>query len=115
MPEQPIHRLPEEFGGNEWLVDELYERYQQDRKSVDAKWWPLFESFDADSNGSPNGRHTATDANPVTRELPIVQAPSQAATGTAGQAPAKPAAAVPAKPAPAKPAAAAPAKPAAAA
>ena len=46
MPEQPSHRLPEEFGGNEWLVDELYERYQQDKNSVDAKWWPLFESFD---------------------------------------------------------------------
>ena len=47
MPEQPSHRLPEEFGGNEWLVDELYERYQQDKNTVDAKWWPLFESFDA--------------------------------------------------------------------
>ncbi|WP_410468614.1 2-oxoglutarate dehydrogenase E1 subunit family protein, partial [Arthrobacter sp. A2-55] len=48
MPEQSIHRLPEEFGGNEWLVDELYERYQADKNSVDTKWWPLFESFDAD-------------------------------------------------------------------
>ena len=47
MPEQPSHRLPEEFGGNEWLVDELYERYQQDKNTVDAKWWPLFESFDS--------------------------------------------------------------------
>src|SRR6476661_3533815 len=41
VPEQPSHRLPEEFGGNEWLVDELYERYQQDKNTVDAKWWPL--------------------------------------------------------------------------
>ncbi|MGZ4661975.1 MAG: 2-oxoglutarate dehydrogenase E1 subunit family protein, partial [Arthrobacter sp.] len=39
MPEQPSHRLPEECGGNEWLVDERYEQYQQDKNAVDAKWW----------------------------------------------------------------------------
>ncbi|MCU1435091.1 MAG: kgd, partial [Pseudarthrobacter sp.] len=33
MPEQPSHRLPEEFGGNEWLVDELYEQYQKDKNT----------------------------------------------------------------------------------
>ena len=112
MPEQPSHRLPEEFGGNEWLVDELYERYQQDKNTVDAKWWPLFESFDSgngpSSNGLPAG--TAPAANPATRELPVVTppAPAQApASATpAAQAPAAtpaPApAAAPAQPAPAK-------------
>jgi 2-oxoglutarate dehydrogenase E1 component len=103
VPEQPIHRLPEEFGGNEWLVDELYERYQQDKKSVDAKWWPLFESFDADGDGTPNGRHSASEANPVTRELPLVQAPGKPAAAPAAAAPASPGA-------PAKPAASAPAQ-----
>ncbi|WP_415854876.1 2-oxoglutarate dehydrogenase E1 subunit family protein, partial [Sinomonas sp. G460-2] len=52
MPELPTHRLPEEFGGNEWLVDELYEQYQQNKNSVDSKWWPLFESFESDAAGS---------------------------------------------------------------
>lgn len=83
MPEQPSHRLPEEFGGNEWLVDELYERYQQDKNSVDAKWWPLFESFDTADGTSSNGT-SAAPANPPTREIPIVaQAAATAMTPTA--------------------------------
>ncbi|MGN8129388.1 multifunctional oxoglutarate decarboxylase/oxoglutarate dehydrogenase thiamine pyrophosphate-binding subunit/dihydrolipoyllysine-residue succinyltransferase subunit [Paenarthrobacter sp. 22069] len=104
MPEQPSHRLPEEFGGNEWLVDELYEQYQQDRNAVDAKWWPLFESFDSGNGSSSNG-YSAHAANPPTRELPVVK--------TAPAAPAPSPAAAPATP-PAAPAAAAPAAPAAA-
>lgn len=75
MPEQSIHRLPEEFGGNEWLVDELYERYQADKNSVDKKWWPLFESFDADE-ATGNGRHTAPNSTPITAQIPVVAAPS---------------------------------------
>ncbi|WP_026555449.1 multifunctional oxoglutarate decarboxylase/oxoglutarate dehydrogenase thiamine pyrophosphate-binding subunit/dihydrolipoyllysine-residue succinyltransferase subunit [Arthrobacter sp. 35W] len=111
MPEQSIHRLPEEFGGNEWLVDELYERYQADKNSVDTKWWPLFESFDADGNAAVNGRHTAADPNPATRQIPIVPAPAAAAPAAAPAAPAAaPAAAAPAPAAaPAAPAPAAPA------
>ncbi|MCA4132213.1 multifunctional oxoglutarate decarboxylase/oxoglutarate dehydrogenase thiamine pyrophosphate-binding subunit/dihydrolipoyllysine-residue succinyltransferase subunit [Arthrobacter sp. M4] len=100
MPEQPSHRLPEEFGGNEWLVDELYERYQQDKNSVDAKWWPLFESFKTADGTSSNGTSAAVTAtNPPTREIPAV---SQAAAAPA-PAPAQPAAApaAPAAPAPA--------------
>ncbi|MCU1575264.1 MAG: 2-oxoglutarate dehydrogenase component, partial [Micrococcaceae bacterium] len=93
MPEQSVHRLPEEFGGNEWLVDELYERYQQDKKSVDAKWWPLFESFDAEDKGAANGKPTG----PVTRELPVVSRSGQ--SSAPAPAPATPAA--PASPAPA--------------
>jgi len=104
VPEQPSHRLPEEFGGNEWLVDELYEQYQQDRNAVDAKWWPLFESFDSGNGSSSNG-YSAHAANPPTRELPVVK--------TAPAAPAPSPAAAPATP-PAAPAAAAPAAPAAA-
>ncbi|KIC66212.1 multifunctional oxoglutarate decarboxylase/oxoglutarate dehydrogenase thiamine pyrophosphate-binding subunit/dihydrolipoyllysine-residue succinyltransferase subunit [Pseudarthrobacter phenanthrenivorans] len=104
MPEQPSHRLPEEFGGNEWLVDELYEQYQQDRNAVDAKWWPLFESFDSGNGSSSNG-NSAHAPNPPTRELPVVK--------TAPAAPAPSPAAAPAT-TPAAPAAAAPAAPAAA-
>ncbi|GAA2175258.1 multifunctional oxoglutarate decarboxylase/oxoglutarate dehydrogenase thiamine pyrophosphate-binding subunit/dihydrolipoyllysine-residue succinyltransferase subunit [Arthrobacter parietis] len=92
MPQQPNHRLPEEFGGNEWLVDELYEQFQQDRNSVDKKWWSLFESFESDNTGSDNGRHSAkrssgSDPNPPTRELPVVQA-EQDAPKASGESPA---------------------------
>jgi 2-oxoglutarate decarboxylase len=34
-----------EFGANEWLVDELYERYRADKNSVDRSWWPVLESY----------------------------------------------------------------------
>lgn len=111
MPEQSIHRLPEEFGGNEWLVDELYERYQSNKNSVDAKWWPLFESFDAEdatdstsgSQGSEaNGGQAKPSAVPVTAQIPVVKvdaAPSPATSTPVADAAyaASPAATVPAK------------------
>jgi multifunctional 2-oxoglutarate metabolism enzyme len=105
VPEQPSHRLPEEFGGNEWLVDELYERYQQDKNSVDTKWWPLFESFASADGTSSNGTSAApAAANPPTQVLPVV-APAAAAPAPAPAAPAaapSAAPAAPATPAPAK-------------
>ncbi len=33
-----------DFGANEWLVDEMYERYQEDPNSVDRAWWEFFKS-----------------------------------------------------------------------
>lgn len=105
MPEQPSHRLPEEFGGNEWLVDELYEQYQKDKNAVDAKWWPLFESFGSGSSSSSNGNSAQATAHPATREMPVVNA--------APAAPATPPAAAPPAPPSAPPASAAPAAPAA--
>ncbi|BCW49016.1 hypothetical protein StoSoilB13_13580 [Arthrobacter sp. StoSoilB13] len=110
MPEQPSHRLPEEFGGNEWLVDELYERYQQDKNSVDAKWWPLFESFDTGDGTSSNGTSAApAAANPPTQVLPVV-APAEAAPAPAPAAPEAAPATTPAAAASGEAAVAAPAK-----
>ncbi|HEY0261082.1 MAG TPA: multifunctional oxoglutarate decarboxylase/oxoglutarate dehydrogenase thiamine pyrophosphate-binding subunit/dihydrolipoyllysine-residue succinyltransferase subunit [Lacisediminihabitans sp.] len=34
-----------EFGANEWLVDEMYERFVADKDSVDRSWWPILESY----------------------------------------------------------------------
>ena len=34
-----------EFGANEWLVDEMYERYLVDKNSVDKSWWPILENY----------------------------------------------------------------------
>ena len=33
------------FGPNEWLVQEMYERYQSDPASVDKAWWEFFSDF----------------------------------------------------------------------
>ena len=37
--------IRELFGANDWLVEELYAKYQQDKNSVDPAWWEFFESY----------------------------------------------------------------------
>ncbi|MSR99291.1 multifunctional oxoglutarate decarboxylase/oxoglutarate dehydrogenase thiamine pyrophosphate-binding subunit/dihydrolipoyllysine-residue succinyltransferase subunit [Arthrobacter sp. BL-252-APC-1A] len=92
MPDQPNHRLPEEFGGNEWLVDELYEQYLKDKNSVDKKWWSIFDSFKAEdakqasgTSASANGSTPPSElgANPATRQLPVVNTEAQAPKASA--------------------------------
>src|SRR3984957_11415221 len=34
-----------DFGPNEWLVDELYQRYLADPGSVDRAWWSFFPHY----------------------------------------------------------------------
>src|SRR6516225_7225733 len=34
-----------DFGANEWLVDELYQRYLADPGSVDRVWWNFFADY----------------------------------------------------------------------
>ena len=61
-----------EFGANEWLVDELYEQYVADKNSVDKSWWPVLESYRANTGGasadaaaapaSPSGEEPASNA-----------------------------------------------------
>ncbi len=34
-----------DFGANEWLVDEMYERFVVDKDSVDRSWWPILENY----------------------------------------------------------------------
>ncbi|HXD29290.1 MAG TPA: multifunctional oxoglutarate decarboxylase/oxoglutarate dehydrogenase thiamine pyrophosphate-binding subunit/dihydrolipoyllysine-residue succinyltransferase subunit, partial [Arthrobacter sp.] len=94
MPDQPHHRLTEEFGGNEWLVEELYQQYLRDKNSVDKKWWSIFDSFDspgrpaasgsapdASGNGSGPSPRAATEAR--VNEAPAEKKPAAKSTGAA--------------------------------
>ena len=47
-----------DFGPNEWLVDELYQRYLADPGSVDMAWWNFFADYQPPSGvpGHPAGR-----------------------------------------------------------
>ncbi|HZI96166.1 MAG TPA: multifunctional oxoglutarate decarboxylase/oxoglutarate dehydrogenase thiamine pyrophosphate-binding subunit/dihydrolipoyllysine-residue succinyltransferase subunit [Actinomycetales bacterium] len=103
------------FGPNEWLVDDLYQRYLEDKNSVDPAWWEFFADFTPADNPSgqahahepepsPNGGQTEPTAPEATPE------PTKAPAATAEPAPAEPTKAAPTKPAPAQPA---PTKPAA--
>ncbi|WP_418608070.1 2-oxoglutarate dehydrogenase E1 subunit family protein [Georgenia sp. SUBG003] len=41
------------FGANEWLIEELYEKYRQNKQSVDPAWWDFFEGYEGrTANGS---------------------------------------------------------------
>ncbi len=42
-----------DFGPNEWLVDEMYERYLEDPDSVDKAWRDLFKDGPPTANGGP--------------------------------------------------------------
>ncbi|RNI20926.1 multifunctional oxoglutarate decarboxylase/oxoglutarate dehydrogenase thiamine pyrophosphate-binding subunit/dihydrolipoyllysine-residue succinyltransferase subunit [Flexivirga caeni] len=44
------------FGPNQWLVDELYEQYQQDKNSVDKAWWSFFEDYRPGATPAGNGQ-----------------------------------------------------------
>ncbi|HZX98613.1 MAG TPA: hypothetical protein VFE92_03850, partial [Dermatophilaceae bacterium] len=44
-----------DFGPNEWLVDELYQQYLQDKNSVDKAWWEFFADYHPTDTGNGNG------------------------------------------------------------
>ncbi|TFB53893.1 multifunctional oxoglutarate decarboxylase/oxoglutarate dehydrogenase thiamine pyrophosphate-binding subunit/dihydrolipoyllysine-residue succinyltransferase subunit [Cryobacterium tagatosivorans] len=72
-----------EFGANEWLVDELYERYLVDKTQVDESWWPILESYHQTATGAA----ADTTAAPAAAE-PVAESPAAAAAATAPAAPA---------------------------
>ena len=65
----------EEFGANEWLVEELYEKFIADKSSVDESWWPTLEKYSV---------HVANKKAPAPKLTPA--APSAPATPAAPQA-----------------------------
>jgi 2-oxoglutarate decarboxylase len=117
---------PSGFGPNEWLVDEMYERYQEDPNSVDQAWWDFFRdrgngspvpgsevSGSADAGSAPaaaeSSASTATPTKATPSDPPAATAtarPTSTSPAPASPAPASPA---PASPAPARPAPASPA------
>ena len=48
------------FGPNEWLVDELYQQYLEDKNSVDKAWWEFFADYTPE--GGADGANGAGDA-----------------------------------------------------
>src|SRR5919108_5525567 len=63
-----------DFGANEWLVEELYQRYLADPGSVDRAWWSFFADYQP---SLPNG----------TAPQPQAPAPAPAPAPPAQQAP----------------------------
>ncbi|WP_026120213.1 multifunctional oxoglutarate decarboxylase/oxoglutarate dehydrogenase thiamine pyrophosphate-binding subunit/dihydrolipoyllysine-residue succinyltransferase subunit [Nocardiopsis potens] len=52
-----------DFGPNEWLVEELYQKYLNDPNSVDKAWWNFFADYKSGSaKGAAKGAPSATGA-----------------------------------------------------
>ncbi|MFC4061393.1 multifunctional oxoglutarate decarboxylase/oxoglutarate dehydrogenase thiamine pyrophosphate-binding subunit/dihydrolipoyllysine-residue succinyltransferase subunit [Planomonospora corallina] len=82
------------FGQNEWLVDELYQKYLQDPESVDRAWWNFFADYTPDSgSGRAATPGAATAAPPTPATAPVTPAAATTTpTPPAPKAPAAPAA-----------------------
>jgi 2-oxoglutarate decarboxylase len=82
-----------EFGANEWLVDEFYERYLIDKNSVDQSWWPILDSYHqtatgekpADGDAPPAGDTPAASAEPAAE--PAATGAASAAAPAAAEVP----------------------------
>jgi len=81
-----------EFGANEWLVDEMYERYLVDKNSVDKAWWPVLESYHQTANGAPSQADAVVQAPPAAAETAASAAtPAPAVAPESTEEPAPPA------------------------
>ncbi|HEY9334953.1 MAG TPA: hypothetical protein VIQ79_11040, partial [Kribbella sp.] len=72
------------FGANEWLVDELYEKYQQDPKSVDPAWLDFFKTYKPGDDAKPVTTTPADAPRPdAVSENKTPEAPSRGTTPSA--------------------------------
>jgi multifunctional 2-oxoglutarate metabolism enzyme len=93
-----------DFGPNQWLVDELYQRYLADPGSVDQAWWNFF----ADYHPRPEATGTAGSPPPPEPGADGAGSPEPAVPVNEASGPAAAAPPAPAAPGPSAPPAAAP-------
>jgi 2-oxoglutarate decarboxylase len=64
------NRTVEDFGSNEWLVEELYEQYKSDKNSVDQSWWPFFDKYEKNGGGAQSAAEPAAkqEAKPAAKK-----------------------------------------------
>ncbi|HZE31486.1 MAG TPA: multifunctional oxoglutarate decarboxylase/oxoglutarate dehydrogenase thiamine pyrophosphate-binding subunit/dihydrolipoyllysine-residue succinyltransferase subunit, partial [Actinoallomurus sp.] len=85
-----------DFGPNEWLVDELYQKYLEDPNSVDRAWWNFFADYQPDRPAKADGATAAppaptAPAAPVPKQKPAAAPEAKPAAQAAPKAPEKPA------------------------
>ena len=84
MPED--QRPASSFGANDWLVDEMYERYRENPASVSESWQEFFADYRTDlrSNGG-SAPSAAPPAAPPAAPRAVVSAPAAATEPGAGE------------------------------
>ncbi|WP_434741564.1 multifunctional oxoglutarate decarboxylase/oxoglutarate dehydrogenase thiamine pyrophosphate-binding subunit/dihydrolipoyllysine-residue succinyltransferase subunit [Micromonospora sp. SH-82] len=101
------------FGPNEWIVEEMYQRYLTDPNSVDPAWHDFFADYRPGADGQKKSAAAPkSEGQPQSESRQQPAAPAKKAEPTAAASGATPAAGTAEKAAPAKsaPAKAAPAK-----
>ncbi len=89
-PQTAADQARTDFGPNEWLVDELYQRYQADPSSVDRAWWNFFADYHprpAEPRPAPRpGSAAGAAGDQAPPGQPQSGQPQPAQPGQAGQA-----------------------------
>jgi len=73
----------QDFGANDWLVDEMYEQYLQDPSSVDPAW---VEYFKTNKPGTP-ATSSAASTSSASKGVPPIPKAQQKAAAPVAQAP----------------------------
>ncbi|MFD6455852.1 2-oxo acid dehydrogenase subunit E2, partial [Nocardia sp. NPDC060220] len=91
-----------QFGQNQWLVDEMYQKFKQDPSSVDASWHEFLADYTPEATESANSQAPVASSAPSAAAAPkAAAAQTPAPKAVVATAPPKPAAAPAAAPAPA--------------
>ena len=72
-----------DFGANEWLVEDMYERYLADPASVDAAWHDFFADYRPTRPGSPAAAPARADDDEAAGPTATAVTPSAPATPAA--------------------------------
>src|SRR5206468_589747 len=72
-----------DFGPNEWIVEDMYQRYVADPTSVDAAWHEFFADYRPAVDGAP----TATDTPSTATRSPAAKSPAAKSPAAAPAAP----------------------------
>lgn len=59
MSDNATQRPSEDFGANQWFIDELYAQYLEDRDSVQPQWRELFMRWEREGKSAPELSETA--------------------------------------------------------
>ena len=74
----------QDFGANEWLVDEMYERYLSDPTSLEPSWIEFFKTYNPNSSGSSSSTSApiagaprgGVPPTPKAASIPVTPAPA---------------------------------------
>ncbi|GAB2810241.1 multifunctional oxoglutarate decarboxylase/oxoglutarate dehydrogenase thiamine pyrophosphate-binding subunit/dihydrolipoyllysine-residue succinyltransferase subunit [Actinocorallia aurea] len=75
-----------DFGANEWLVDELYQKYLEDPETVDKAWWSFFADYQPGAKPAQPVNGAAAAAAPSTPAAPSAPAAPKAAPAPTAKA-----------------------------